>query len=63
MTVFERAFPMTRRSVLKLLALLGLGGGEIARATSALAESEGRTEERGRNRCSAASITRCCSRR
>ena len=45
MTVFERAFPMTRRSVLKLLALLGLGGGEIARATSALAESEGRTDE------------------
>ena len=45
MTVFERAFPTTRRRVLQLLALLGLGGTEIARAASALAESAGRTDE------------------
>jgi aryl-alcohol dehydrogenase-like predicted oxidoreductase len=37
MTVFER-FPTTRRRVLKLLALLGLGGAGLARAATALAE-------------------------
>jgi aryl-alcohol dehydrogenase-like predicted oxidoreductase len=37
MTVFERAFPTTRRRALQLLALLGLGGSEVARAASALA--------------------------
>ena len=44
MTVFERAFPTTRRRVLQLLALLGLGGTGIARTTSALAESAGRSD-------------------
>ena len=44
MTVFERAFPMTRRRVLKLLALVGLGGSELARATSALADSADRAD-------------------
>jgi len=38
MTAFERAFPTTRRRVLQLLALLGLGGSEIARTAAALAE-------------------------
>jgi aryl-alcohol dehydrogenase-like predicted oxidoreductase len=39
MTVFERAFPTTRRRALQLLALLGFGGSDLARAVSALAES------------------------
>ena len=45
MTVFERTFPTTRRKVLKLLALLGLGGSEFARAAAALAEPSGRARE------------------
>lgn len=45
MTVFERTFPTTRRRVLQLLALLGLGGTEFARATTALAESADRSDE------------------
>jgi hypothetical protein len=39
MTVLER-FPTTRRRVLKLLALMGLGGPALARAATALAEDE-----------------------
>lgn len=39
MTVFERALPTTRRRVLQLLALLGLGVSEFARVAGALAES------------------------
>jgi hypothetical protein len=39
MTVFERALPTTRRRALQLLALLGLGGSELARSAGALAES------------------------
>ena len=45
MTVFERAFPTTRRRVLQWLALLGLGGGEITRAAAALAESAGTAKD------------------
>ena len=45
MTVFQRTFPTTRRRVLKLLALLGLGGSEFARAATALAEPAARTPE------------------
>ena len=37
MTAFERTFPTTRRRVLQLLALLGLGGSEAARTAAALA--------------------------
>ncbi len=39
MTMFERAFPTTRRRALQVLGLLGLGGSEVARAATALAES------------------------
>jgi aryl-alcohol dehydrogenase-like predicted oxidoreductase len=39
MTKIAHAFPTTRRRVLQLLALLGLGSSEVARATQALAES------------------------
>lgn len=39
MTVLER-FPTTRRRVVQLLALLGLGGSELARAARALAEED-----------------------
>jgi len=39
MTPFEHAFPTTRRRVLQLLALLGLGGSELVHAGTALAES------------------------
>jgi len=45
MTVIERAFPTTRRRVLQLLALLGLGGTEIIRAAGAVAEPTGRSSE------------------
>jgi hypothetical protein len=38
MTVFER-FPTTRRRVLQLLALLGLGASELAQAATALAKA------------------------
>ena len=39
MTILERASSMTRRRLLKLLALLGVGGAEGLRAAGALAES------------------------
>ena len=39
MALFDQAFSTTRRRVLQLLALLGLGGSEVVRAASALAES------------------------
>ena len=42
MTLFERKFPTTRRRMLQLLAVLGVGGSELARAATALAESEER---------------------
>lgn len=45
MTVFERAFPTTRRRALRLLALLGLGGTELARSAGALAESAASADE------------------
>ena len=38
MTVFKGALPTTRRHVLQLLALFGLGGSALARAATALAE-------------------------
>jgi aryl-alcohol dehydrogenase-like predicted oxidoreductase len=45
MTVFERTFPATRRRVLQLLALAGLGGSGLARAATAVAEAaEGATD-------------------
>ena len=40
MTVFEQAFPTTRRRVLQLLALLGVGGSAFLKAPRALAESD-----------------------
>ena len=40
MTVFEQAFPVTRRRVLQLLALLGVGGSALLKAARALAESD-----------------------
>jgi aryl-alcohol dehydrogenase-like predicted oxidoreductase len=40
MALFAQTFPTTRRRVLQLLALLGVGGSELARAATALAESE-----------------------
>jgi aryl-alcohol dehydrogenase-like predicted oxidoreductase len=43
MTAFERTFPTTRRRLLKLLALLGLGAAGITRATSSLAQSSGKS--------------------
>jgi aryl-alcohol dehydrogenase-like predicted oxidoreductase len=45
MTMFESAFPTTRRRVLQLLALLGLGGSELARVARALAESAERAAD------------------
>ena len=45
MNVFERALPTTRRKALQLLALLGLGSSELARATGALAESAGKAQD------------------
>jgi aryl-alcohol dehydrogenase-like predicted oxidoreductase len=39
MSLFERSLPTTRRRMLQLLALLGFGGAELARAAAALAES------------------------
>lgn len=42
MTTFERTFPTTRRRVLQLLGLLGVGGSQLVRAGAALAESEQR---------------------
>lgn len=45
MTVFERALPTTRRRALQLLALLGLGGTEVARSAGALAESAAEADD------------------
>jgi aryl-alcohol dehydrogenase-like predicted oxidoreductase len=45
MTLFERALPTTRRRMLQLLALLGVGGRELVDATAALAESEQRAAD------------------
>lgn len=45
MSVFERAFPTTRRRALQLLALFGVGGSELARSAGALAESAARADE------------------
>lgn len=45
MKVFDRAFPTTRRRALQLLALLGLGGTEVARAASDLAASGERADD------------------
>lgn len=42
MTAFERGFSTTRRRLLQLLALLGVGGAELSRAATALADAEGR---------------------
>lgn len=42
---FEKAFPTTRRRTLQLLALLGLGGTEIARSAGALAASAAEADE------------------
>lgn len=39
MSVFERALPTTRRRVLQLLALLGFGGADLARAAGDLAKA------------------------
>lgn len=45
MTLFERALPTTRRRLLQLLAVLGFGGADLARAATALAETEGRAAD------------------
>lgn len=45
MRVFESALPTTRRRVLQLLALLGLGGSGLVRAATALAESSARAAD------------------
>ncbi len=45
MTAFERAFPTTRRRALQLLALVGVGGTGLARATGALAESAAKADD------------------
>ncbi len=45
MSLFDRSFPTTRRRTLQLLALLGLGGKEVAGAARALAESEQRAAD------------------
>lgn len=45
MPVFDKAFPTSRRRTLQLLALLGLGGGELARSAGALAESAAKAED------------------
>lgn len=45
MTRFDRAFPTTRRRTLQLLALLGLGGSDLARSAGALAESAAKADE------------------
>lgn len=45
MTFLERAFPTSRRRVLQLMALLGVGGRELAEAATALAESEKRAAD------------------
>ncbi len=45
MTVFERSFPTTRRRALQILALLGVGGTDLARSAGALAQSAARAEE------------------
>ncbi|MCH2170294.1 aldo/keto reductase [Myxococcota bacterium] len=45
MTMFQRAFPTTRRRVLQLLGLLGVGGSELARTAEALADSPGQWPE------------------
>lgn len=39
MSLFERALPTTRRRVMQMLALLGFGGTDLARAAGALAKS------------------------
>ncbi len=44
MSVFKRAFPTTRRRALQVLALLGLGGSELARSAGALAESAAKAD-------------------
>ncbi len=45
MSLLERAFPTTRRRALQVLALLGLGGADVARAARELAESGGRAAD------------------
>ena len=45
MTRFDQAFPTTRRRVLQVLALLGLGGAELVQAATALAESGDRAAD------------------
>lgn len=45
MTLFERTFPTTRRRMLQLLAVCGLGSSEIVQAATALAEAEGRAAD------------------
>lgn len=40
MSTFERGFATTRRRVLQLMALLGVGGAELSRAATAFAEAE-----------------------
>ena len=44
MTLLEGRFPTTRRRVLQLLALLGVGGSHLGRTTTALANTEKPTE-------------------
>ena len=39
MTLLEGRFPTTRRRVLQLLALLGVGGSHLGRTTTALANT------------------------
>jgi aryl-alcohol dehydrogenase-like predicted oxidoreductase len=45
MTLLNHAFSTTRRRVLQLLALLGLGGSDLVRAATALAESAERAAD------------------
>ena len=45
MSVFDRAFPTSRRRALQLLAMLGVGGTELKRAAKGLADSSVRADD------------------